>query len=57
MLIHFARSFNLDIVPGGMNEDFYVKTKEKLFLKGYGQIIEKDINSESPFKRRCCNCL
>ena len=47
---HFARSFNLDIVPGGMNEEFYVKTKGvgKLFLKGYGQIIEKDINTSKP---------
>ena len=48
--LHFARTDGIKIIPGGFKNDFYVKTEGNgiLFLKGYGKIIEKNINSDKP---------
>ena len=48
--LHFARSGDIKIIPGGFKNDFYVKTEGNgiLFLKAYGKIIEKNINSTKP---------
>lgn len=48
--LHFARSGDIKIIPGGFKNDFYVKTEGNgiLFLKAYGKIIEKNINSDKP---------
>ena len=48
--LHFARTDGIKIIPGGFKNDFYVKTEGNgiLFLKAYGKIIEKNINSDKP---------
>ena len=48
--LHFARTGGIKIIPGGFKNDFYVKTEGNgiLFLKAYGKIIEKNINSDKP---------
>ena len=48
--LHFARTSNIEINPSGFKDDFYSETSGDgiLFLKGYGKIIEKEINSTKP---------
>ena len=48
--LHFARTDGIKIIPGGFKNDFYVKTEGNgiLFLKAYGKIVEKNINSDKP---------
>ena len=47
---HFARTTDVQIKSGGMSQDFLVKTEGSgiLFLKAYGTLIEKLIDSKKP---------
>ena len=47
---HFARTTDIQIKSGGMSQDFLVKTEGSgiLFLKVYGTLIEKLIDSKKP---------
>ena len=47
---HFARTIDIQIKTGGLSQDFLVKTEGSgtLFLKAYGQIIEKIVESSKP---------
>ena len=47
---HFARTIDLEIKTGGLSQEFLVKTEGSgiLFLKAYGQIIEKLVESSKP---------
>ena len=47
---HFARTIDIQIKTGGFSQDFLVKTEGSgtLFLKAYGQIIEKIVESCKP---------
>ena len=47
---HFARTTDIQIKSGGMSQDFLVKTEGSgiLFLKVYGTLIEKLLDSKKP---------
>ena len=47
---HFARTENIEIKLGGLSQEFLVKAKGSgtLFLKVYGKLIEKLIDSNKP---------
>ena len=47
---HFARTYDIQIKIDDLSEPFLVKTEGAgtLFLKRYGQIIEKSLNSNKP---------
>ena len=47
---HFARTIGVQIETGGLSQEFLVKTEGSgiLFLKAYGQIIEKIVESSKP---------
>ena len=47
---HFARTIDIQIKTGGLSQEFLVKTEGSgiLFLKAYGQIIEKIVESSKP---------
>tara|TARA_B100000287_G_scaffold249556_1_gene234582 strand:+ start:1955 stop:2566 length:612 start_codon:yes stop_codon:yes gene_type:complete len=45
---HFARTNDIKIIPSGFDKDLFLKAEGsgELFLKSYGKIIEKKINSD-----------
>ena len=47
---HFARTIDIQIKTGGLSQEFLVKTEGSgiLFLKAYGHIIEKIVESSKP---------
>jgi uncharacterized protein (TIGR00266 family) len=47
---HFARTIGVQIETGGLSQEFLVKTEGSgiLFLKAYGYIIEKIVESSKP---------
>ena len=47
---HFARTENIEIKLGGLSQEFLVKAEGSgtLFLKVYGKLIEKLIDSNKP---------
>ena len=47
---HFARTENIEIKLGGLSQEFLVKANGSgtLFLKVYGKLIEKSIDSNKP---------
>lgn len=47
---HFSRSYRIETKPSGFDQDLFIKTSGSgsLFLKYYGKVIEKEINSTKP---------
>ena len=47
---HFSRSYRIETKPSGLDQDLFIKTSGSgsLFLKYYGKVIEKEINSTKP---------
>ena len=47
---HFSRSYGFETMPSGFDRDLFIKTtgSGSLFLKYYGKIIKKEINSTKP---------